>query len=185
MPAGGSRLLPAVGARRLLRHRQHSRRPSGIRHGAGRRGIDRRARTWPVDRRRPGARRAHARARLPRPSCCSATARSTRARSGKPRWAPAKHGLDNLVALIDYNKLQSYGPTDYVLPLEPLADKWRSFRLRGRASSNGHDVGALARRARARFRRRGPADGDHLPHRQGQGHAGSPNPTPTGITRTS
>ena len=54
----------------------------------------------------------------------------------------AKHGLDNLVALIDYNKLQSYGPTDYVLPLEPLADKWRSFGF-AVEELNGHDVGAL------------------------------------------
>jgi transketolase len=54
----------------------------------------------------------------------------------------AKHGLDNLVALIDYNKLQSYGPTDYVLPLEPLADKWRSFGFVVE-ELNGHDVGAL------------------------------------------
>lgn len=54
----------------------------------------------------------------------------------------AKHGLDNLVALIDYNKLQSYGPTDHVLPLEPLADKWRSFGFEV-AELNGHDVTAL------------------------------------------
>jgi len=54
----------------------------------------------------------------------------------------AKHGLDNLVAMIDYNKLQSYGPTDYVLPLEPLADKWRSFGFAVQ-EVNGHDVGAL------------------------------------------
>ena len=54
----------------------------------------------------------------------------------------AKHGLDNLVALVDYNKLQSYGPTDDVLPLEPLADKWRSFGF-AVEELNGHDVGAL------------------------------------------
>jgi len=54
----------------------------------------------------------------------------------------AKHGLDNLVALIDYNKLQSYGPTDYVQPLEPLAEKWRSFGFAA-VEVDGHDVGAL------------------------------------------
>ena len=54
----------------------------------------------------------------------------------------AKHGLDNLVAVIDYNKLQSYGPTDYVLPLEPLADKWRSFGF-AIQELNGHDIEAL------------------------------------------
>ena len=53
-----------------------------------------------------------------------------------------KHGLDNLTALIDYNKLQSYGSVDYVQPLEPLADKWRSFGL-GTCEVDGHDVEAL------------------------------------------
>ena len=39
----------------------------------------------------------------------------------------AHHGLDNLIAIIDYNKLQGFGPTDEVLELEPLAEKWRAF----------------------------------------------------------
>ena len=33
-----------------------------------------------------------------------------------------KHDLDNLIAIIDRNKLQSYGPTAEVLDLEPMAD---------------------------------------------------------------
>lgn len=39
----------------------------------------------------------------------------------------AHHGLDNLVAITDYNKLQIDGFTDEVLNLEPLVDKWRAF----------------------------------------------------------
>ncbi|MHB0984024.1 MAG: transketolase [Sulfuricella sp.] len=39
----------------------------------------------------------------------------------------AHHGLDNLVAIVDYNKLQSIGPVSETLALEPFADKWRSF----------------------------------------------------------
>src|SRR5262249_34921378 len=39
----------------------------------------------------------------------------------------AKHKLDNLTVLIDYNKQQSYGDVAEVLPLEPFADKWRAF----------------------------------------------------------
>src|SRR5215475_713093 len=35
-----------------------------------------------------------------------------------------KHKLSNLIAVIDYNKLQSYGSTSEVQPLEPLVDKW-------------------------------------------------------------
>jgi transketolase len=54
----------------------------------------------------------------------------------------AKHRLSNLTAVVDYNKLQSYGFVDEVLPLEPLADKWRSFGF-AVAEVDGHDVAAL------------------------------------------
>lgn len=37
------------------------------------------------------------------------------------------HKLDNLIAIIDYNKLQALGRTNEVVDLEPLADKWTSF----------------------------------------------------------
>lgn len=41
--------------------------------------------------------------------------------------AAAKHKLENLVVLVDYNKFMSYGPTREVCDLEPFADKWRAF----------------------------------------------------------
>jgi transketolase len=37
------------------------------------------------------------------------------------------HRLDNVVAIIDYNKIQSFGTVKEVLDLEPLAAKWRAF----------------------------------------------------------
>ncbi len=37
------------------------------------------------------------------------------------------HRLDNLTAIVDYNKIQSFGSVSEVLELEPLADKWRAF----------------------------------------------------------
>jgi transketolase len=37
------------------------------------------------------------------------------------------HRLDNLVAIVDYNKVQSLKPVKDTLGLEPFADKWRSF----------------------------------------------------------
>jgi len=37
------------------------------------------------------------------------------------------HKLDNLIAIVDYNKLQALGKTNEVLNLEPLAQKWDSF----------------------------------------------------------
>jgi transketolase len=41
-------------------------------------------------------------------------------------FAPHHH-LDNLVAIVDYNKIQSFGTVKDVLDLEPFADKWRAF----------------------------------------------------------
>jgi transketolase len=38
------------------------------------------------------------------------------------------HKLDNLVALIDYNKIQSLASVSATLALEPFADKWRAFQ---------------------------------------------------------
>jgi len=54
----------------------------------------------------------------------------------------SKHRLSNLTLLIDYNKIQSAGPTAEILDLEPLADKWRSFGF-ATTEVNGHDVAAL------------------------------------------
>jgi len=53
-----------------------------------------------------------------------------------------KHELSNLTAIIDYNRIQSYGFTDDVQPLEPLKDKWASFGF-ATLEVNGHDVSAL------------------------------------------
>jgi transketolase len=39
----------------------------------------------------------------------------------------AHHKLDNLVGIVDYNKLQAFGRIKDVLNLEPLAKKWKSF----------------------------------------------------------
>lgn len=54
----------------------------------------------------------------------------------------AHHGLDNLVAIIDYNKLQSLGSVSDTLRLEPLTEKWRAFGWAVR-EADGHDHGAL------------------------------------------
>lgn len=54
----------------------------------------------------------------------------------------SKHRLSHLTAVIDYNKIQSAGPTAAILELEPLADKWRSFGF-AVEEADGHDVAAL------------------------------------------
>jgi len=52
------------------------------------------------------------------------------------------HKLDNLVAIVDYNKWQSFGRTKDVLDLEPFAQKWRDFKW-GVKSVDGHDLEEL------------------------------------------
>jgi transketolase len=52
------------------------------------------------------------------------------------------HRLDNLVAMVDYNKIQSLGSVKEVLDLEPLGAKWAAFGWRVR-EIDGHDVDAL------------------------------------------
>lgn len=42
-------------------------------------------------------------------------------------FAP-QHKLDNLVVIVDFNKIQSLGDVKDVLDLDPLAEKWRAFR---------------------------------------------------------
>jgi transketolase len=54
----------------------------------------------------------------------------------------AKHELDNLTVIVDYNKQQSYATTYEVLDLEPFADKWKAFGFEVR-EVDGHDVRAL------------------------------------------
>jgi transketolase len=41
--------------------------------------------------------------------------------------AASQYNLDNLVAIIDRNRLQITGNTEDVMGIEPLGDKWRSF----------------------------------------------------------
>lgn len=66
-------------------------------------------------------------------------------------WEPilfaGHHKLSNLIAVIDYNKIQSLAPVSETLELEPFADKWRAF---GWAvyECNGHEHDAI----RAQFR---------------------------------
>jgi len=48
------------------------------------------------------------------------------------------HGLDNLVAVVDFNALQGFGTVKEVLDLDPFADKWRAFRW-AVCEINGHD----------------------------------------------
>jgi transketolase len=52
------------------------------------------------------------------------------------------HRLNNLIAIVDYNKIQSLGRTDEVLDLDPFADKWRACRWSVR-EIDGHSIGEI------------------------------------------
>ena len=49
-----------------------------------------------------------------------------------------QHKLDNLIAVVDRNKLQAFGRTEQVLSLEPFRKKWETFGWAVK-EVNGHD----------------------------------------------
>ncbi len=61
-------------------------------------------------------------------------------------WEAALHAaqfrLDRLIAIVDYNHMQSLGTVKDTLELEPFAEKWRSFGWE-EESVDGHDTEAL------------------------------------------
>lgn len=54
----------------------------------------------------------------------------------------AHHQLDNLIAIIDYNKIQALDRVENIMKLEPLKEKWESF---GWATKeiDGHDFNQI------------------------------------------
>ena len=52
------------------------------------------------------------------------------------------HRLNNLMATVDYNKIQSFGTVKDVLDLDPLAAKWAAFHWHT-AEVDGHDLAQL------------------------------------------
>jgi transketolase len=58
------------------------------------------------------------------------------------------HQLSNLVAIVDYNRIQSFGAVENVLSLDSLADKWKAFNWAVR-EVDGHDHAQLAQAMKA------------------------------------
>ncbi len=54
----------------------------------------------------------------------------------------AHHHLDNLVVIVDYNKIQAMGNVSDIVNLEPFAERWRSFGWSVQ-EVDGHNVSAL------------------------------------------
>ena len=72
-------------------------------------------------------------------------AKFKKGRCGKRRCSRRIHKIDNLVCIVDYNKIQLDGFVNEILALEPLAAKWRSFGWHA-IELDGHNIPALARR---------------------------------------
>ena len=85
----------------------------------------------------------------------------------------AFHRLSNLTAIVDLNGVQLDGPTDCILSMDPVADKWKAFgwnvievdghsvtELLQAYDGNGCDVGSFRLRE---------ADCDPCPYGEGQG----------------
>lgn len=51
----------------------------------------------------------------------------------------SQFGLDNLIVIIDFNKLQAIGAIEEVMNLEPFLNKWKAFGF-STQRVNGHDI---------------------------------------------
>lgn len=51
----------------------------------------------------------------------------------------ANYNTDNLIAILDYNKLQLYGETNTIMNIEPVIEKWRVFGW-NTIEINGHRI---------------------------------------------
>ena len=54
----------------------------------------------------------------------------------------AKYGLGNIIAILDRNNCQIDGPSEEIMPMEPLVGKWESFGWKV-FSADGHDTDSL------------------------------------------
>ena len=57
--------------------------------------------------------------------------------------AAGKYRVENLVVILDYNKVQLDGYVREIMDLEPLSEKWRSFHWNVREVADGNDLGQV------------------------------------------
>lgn len=55
----------------------------------------------------------------------------------------SQHKLDNLIAVIDYNKMQAFGKNKEVVDLEPFRKKWEAFGWKAK-DVYGHNIPEIA-----------------------------------------
>lgn len=54
----------------------------------------------------------------------------------------SRYGLDNLVLIVDRNRIQQGDFTEKTIPMDPLPEKWEAFGWKV-VEVDGHDFGAL------------------------------------------
>jgi transketolase len=81
---------------------------------------------------------------LPRPRvyCVLGDGEANEGNVWEAAMAAAHYRLDNLIAVVDYNKVMAKGPTHALMGVEPFADKWRAFGW-DVLEVDGHDLAAL------------------------------------------
>jgi len=70
--------------------------------------------------------------------------------------AAPRFGVRHLIAIVDANRFQAAGAVEEVMPLEPLADKWRAFRWNV-TEIDGHDMTAIVTALEALPAAQGPS----------------------------
>ena len=68
----------------------------------------------------------------------------------------SKHKLDNLVVIIDYNKIQALSKLDDVLPLSNLSKKIKAFNLNDINVKNGHNIKSLMKAFKQKIKKDRP-----------------------------
>lgn len=68
----------------------------------------------------------------------------------------SKHSLDNLVVVVDYNKIQALSKLEDALPLDSLKDKFLSFNCNCIDVKNGHSFKLLSNAFKKKFKNRKP-----------------------------
>lgn len=82
---------------------------------------------------------------LPRPRsfCLIGDGESNEGNIWEAAMAAAHYGLDNLILIVDYNKVMAKGFVSQLMSIEPFAEKWRSFGWEV-LEIDGHDVQEIA-----------------------------------------
>ena len=79
----------------------------------------------------------------PRVFCLLGDGESNEGNVWEAAMSAAHYHLDNLIAVVDYNKVMAKGFTWNLMSIEPFADKWRAFGWEV-LEVDGHDIPAVA-----------------------------------------